>query len=68
MLGIVKFFDSKKGWGFITCNEDFGDYFVHYKDIKADGFKTLVEGQKVSFDKDENQTDRLKAKNIRIIE
>ncbi len=51
--GTVKWFDSKKGYGFISeseSNDDDKDYFVHFSEIKSDGFKTLNEGQKVSFD------------------
>jgi len=46
--GIVKWFDEKKGYGFIESAKK--DYFVHFKAIKSEGFKTLKEGQKVSFD------------------
>jgi len=47
--GTVKWFNEKKGFGFIT--EDGGnDVFVHYSAIKGDGFKTLVEGDKVTFE------------------
>ena len=46
--GVVKWFDSKKGYGFITSENK--DIFVHYSGIVADGFKSLAEGQNVSFD------------------
>ncbi len=47
--GTVKWFNEKKGFGFIT--EDGGnDVFVHYSAIKQDGFKTLAEGDKVTFE------------------
>ncbi|HON37217.1 MAG: cold-shock protein [Desulfomonilia bacterium] len=47
--GTVKWFNEKKGFGFIT--EDGGnDVFVHYSAIKQDGFKTLAEGDKVVFE------------------
>ena len=46
--GIVKWFNSEKGFGFISV-EGGDDVFVHFSDIQTDGFKTLEEGQKVSF-------------------
>jgi len=47
--GTVKWFNDKKGYGFIE-REGGGDVFVHYSEIKGDGFKTLAEGQLVEFD------------------
>ena len=47
--GTVKWFNETKGYGFIT-REDGGDVFVHYSEIQANGFKTLSEGQAVSFE------------------
>ena len=47
--GTVKWFDSAKGFGFITSDEG-NDVFVHFSAINADGFKTLEEGQKVTFE------------------
>ena len=47
--GTVKWFNSEKGFGFIT-KEDGNDVFVHFSAIQGDGFKTLEEGQQVSFD------------------
>lgn len=46
--GTVKWFNSDKGFGFITC-EDGTDVFAHFSEIQIDGFKTLEEGQEVSF-------------------
>ena len=46
--GTVKWFNESKGYGFITADEG-KDVFVHYSAILGDGFKTLAEGQKVSF-------------------
>jgi CspA family cold shock protein len=47
--GTVKWFNESKGFGFIT-KEDGGDVFVHYSAIQGNGFKTLTEGQAVSFE------------------
>ena len=49
MKGKVKFFEEKKGYGFIE-KEDGQDVFVHYTAIKADGFRKLNKGQEVVFD------------------
>lgn len=47
--GKVKWFNAEKGYGFIT-GEDGKDIFVHYSAINQDGFKTLEEGQTVTYD------------------
>ncbi len=47
--GTVKWFNESKGYGFITADEG-KDVFVHFSAIQGEGFKTLNEGQKVSFD------------------
>lgn len=49
MNGTVKWFNAEKGFGFIT-GEDGKDVFAHFSQIKTDGYKTLEEGQKVSYD------------------
>jgi len=48
--GTVKWFNEAKGYGFITPSEGGDDVFVHYSAIKGSGFRTLQEGQKVSFE------------------
>ena len=53
--GTVKWFNADKGYGFIT-GEDGNDVFVHFSAIQTDGFKTLEEGPKVTFD--EESSDR----------
>jgi len=52
--GIVKWFNSSKGYGFIE-QEDGPDVFVHFSGIKADGFKSLYEGDRVTFDIEDGQ-------------
>ncbi len=51
--GQVKWFNEKKGFGFIESSEH-GDVFVHYSSIEGSGFKTLNEGDKVSFEVEES--------------
>lgn len=48
--GIVKWFNDSKGFGFITPDGGGDDLFAHFSAIQSQGFKTLTEGQRVSFD------------------
>ena len=48
--GTVKWFNSQKGFGFITSETTNEDIFVHFSGIETDGFKTLEDGQQVTFD------------------
>lgn len=48
--GTVKWFNEKKGFGFISPDDGGDDLFVHHSEIKTKGFATLEEGQKVEFD------------------
>ena len=52
--GTVKWFNEKKGYGFISC-EGADDVFVHFNDIESDGFKTLSECQAVEFEVGEGE-------------
>ncbi|OGI40973.1 MAG: cold-shock protein [Candidatus Muproteobacteria bacterium RBG_16_62_13] len=49
ITGTVKWFNESKGFGFITPNDGGKDVFVHFSAIQGSGFKTLAEGQKVTF-------------------
>ena len=48
--GKVKWFNDQKGFGFIAPEDGSKELFVHYQDIQGDGFKTLAEGQEVSYE------------------
>ena len=50
--GTVKWFNADKGFGFITPDEGGRDLFAHFSGIAGDGFKSLAEGQKVSYDEE----------------
>jgi CspA family cold shock protein len=53
--GTVKWFNDSKGFGFVTPDNGGDDLFAHFSAINMDGFKTLTEGQKVSFDVTQGQ-------------
>ena len=53
--GTVKWFSDEKGFGFITPDEAGKDLFVHHSAIQADGYRSLAEGQKVTYDAEQGQ-------------
>ena len=61
--GTVKWFNYEKGYGFIS-QKDGEDLFVHFSEIKMDGYKTLDEGQAVSFDVVTGRDGKLQASNV----
>ena len=63
-VGKVKWFDGKKGYGFVAETSTDTDYFVHFSEIQSEGFKTLDEGQKVEFEIGEGSKG-LVAKNVK---
>ncbi|WP_404470962.1 cold-shock protein [Vreelandella venusta] len=64
--GTVKWFNDTKGYGFISPDDGGDDLFAHFSEIQADGFKTLPEGAKVSFDVTQGKKG-LQASNIRVV-
>lgn len=64
--GIVKWFNAEKGFGFISNDDGGDDVFVHFSAIASDGFKTLAEGQKVTFDmeRDPKNSSKMRAINV----
>lgn len=55
VTGTVKWFNDEKGFGFITQENGGADVFVHFRAIEGDGFKSLEEGQLVSFEIEQGQ-------------
>ena len=63
--GKVKYFNDKKGWGFISSDELDKDIYVHYTQINMEGYKTLKEGQEVIYEL-ANTASGYKAQNVMI--
>ncbi len=55
VLGTVKWFNSEKGYGFITPEDGGKDLFVHFSGIEGEGYKSLNEGQKVEYEPSQGQ-------------
>ncbi len=67
--GTVKWFNGEKGFGFISNDDQSGDVFVHFSAIQVDGYKTLSEGQKVTFDTEEDpKNGKIRAVNVCIVQ
>ena len=66
-LGVVKWFNGEKGYGFIARDNGEKDVFVHFSAINAEGFRTLREGQRVEFEVVQGQKGP-QAQNVEIIE
>lgn len=64
MTGTVKWFNSEKGFGFIKNDDGSDDLFVHFSAIQGDGYKSLEEGQRVSFD---SETDPKNSRKMRAV-
>ena len=65
--GTVKWFNDDKGYGFITNDESGEDLFVHFSAFIAEGFKSLKEGQRVTFEvEDDADRGKLRAANVRV--
>ncbi len=64
--GTVKWFNSEKGYGFITPEDGSKDLFVHYSAIQGEGYKSLNEGQKVEYEATQGQKGP-QASNVRVI-
>ena len=62
----VKWFNEAKGFGFISNDDGSGDVFVHFSAIQGSGFKSLAEGQRVSYDTEADPRDSRKMRAVRV--
>ena len=67
MQGTVKWFNSQKGYGFISRSDGQADVFVHITALQSAGLDGLVEDQKVEFDLEEGRNGKMSAQNIKIV-
>lgn len=65
MKGTVKWFDARRGYGFI-CDEDGVDCYVHYSDVNMEGFRKLKTGQEVNFLSMEDEAGRRVAREVTV--
>ena len=65
--GTVKWFNAEKGYGFISNDNGGDDVFVHFSAIQTEGFKTLSEGQKVTFDTETDPKNSAKLRAVNVI-
>ncbi len=66
MQGTVKWFNDEKGFGFLSNNGGGEDVFVHFSAIQTEGFKSLTEGQKVTFEVERDPRDSHKLRAARV--
>lgn len=67
--GTVKWFNPEKGYGFISNDSGGDDIFVHFSDIEAQGFRTLTEGQRVSYNTERDaKNGKMRATNVTVIQ
>jgi len=67
-LGVVKWFNLTKGYGFITPDEGARDVFVHITAVKDAGLEGLDEGQRLEFELTQNQDGKTKATGLKVLE
>lgn len=65
--GVVKWFNNKKGYGFIRQDGIADDIFIHYSSIAMEGYKTLREREKVSYELTTTENGKLQAENVVVI-
>jgi len=67
MNGTVKWFSDGKGYGFLSDDESGEDIFVHYTMIQSEGFRTLKQGQKVTFETEPDPKDSGKLRAVNVV-